>query len=818
MFSSLPSDNNLYVQKRDGRFQKVQFDKILHRLEALSVGLNVNVMEVARKTIDDLVNGIATSKLDEIAALHAANMNLAHPDYLDLASGIVISNHHKNTLPSFSATMWAMYHNLDGAGKSYPLISKAVYDIVQEHGDRLDAAIDDQRDYLISFFGFRTLYRAYLLRTMTKESRVYERPQHMWMRTAIEIHRENIEAAIETYNLLSQKYYTHATPTLFNAGTPRPQLSSCFLMGMDDSLESIYKVLTDCANISKWAGGIGIHVHNIRATGSTIRGTNGSSNGLLPMLRVYNATADYVDQGGGKRKGSFAIYLEPWHADIEIFLKMKRNQGKEKQRARDLFYAMWIPDLFMERVRDDAIWSLFCPDQCPGLADCWGAEFVELYQRYEADQRYVRQVPAREIWKQICISQEETGTPYMLYKDQCNRLSNQQNLGTIRSSNLCTEIIEYSDTNENAVCNLASIALPMFLKHHHDDNKKQTFNFKKLYAVTRVVTRNLNKLIDRNYYPTPETRRSNLRHRPIGIGVQGLADVFQALRYPFDSKEAYDLNCTIFETMYFAALSESCDLAAKMGPYESFHGSPLSEGKFHFDLWNEQCKRNPQQKPAQLSGLWDWNELRTKIQRSGTRNSLLLAPMPTASTSQILGNNETIEPYNFNLYTRRVLAGDYWVINHHMIRDLLSRGLWTPSLVEDLKVSNGSIQDMTQIPEELRNLYQTAYDLSQKTIIDMAAGRAPFIDQSQSLNLFLKEPSLAKLTSMHFYGWSQGLKTGMYYLRSQAASQNKATVAPHKLAAQQQQQQQQPSQNDENPENASDAFCTMEEGCLACGS
>lgn len=1130
-FEKLPVDNNLYVQKRNGKYQKVQFDKILYRLEALSVGLNVNVMEVAKFTIDDIVNGIATSKLDEIAARHAANMNLIHPDYLDLASGIMISNHHKNTLPSFSDTIWALYHNVDTSGKPCPLIDKVIYDTVQEHGAKLDEAVQDQRDYLISFFGFMTLYRAYLLRTMT-EPKVYERPQHMWMRTAIEIHRENIEAAIETYNLLSQKYYTHATPTLFNAGTPRPQLSSCFLLGVDDSLESIYKVLTDCAMISKWAGGIGIHVHNIRPTGSTIRGTNGKSNGLLPMLRVFDTTADYVDQcfipetliycvdglktisdiavgdkvitksgypqevqrvmhnqhngklyviktcygyretkvtgehlfwgfkhrkgagfnylketmekklhepewiaakdlqekdfiaipipkyekdidyygkddcrmygillgdgclsgsacyvsmsktkksnktaafvrsylsskvikfsetshgpdcmriqwqlnerfpftktmlydsekrkrvhpsmlylpkgktlriiqglietdgtikkeilleltsfnvidsvqfmllrcgiassgnssilriplakpicdlmgiasgnffkyfthndhvfcrvkdvqiidysgpvidlkvkenpsyltqmgcvhnGGGKRKGSFAIYLEPWHADIEIFLHMKRNQGEDKQRARDLFYAMWIPDLFMERVRDDAIWSLFCPDKCPGLADVWGQDFVKLYQRYESENRYVRQVPARKIWEQICVSQEETGTPYMLYKDACNRLSNQQNLGTIRSSNLCTEIIQYSSTDEYAVCNLASIALPMFIK-------EDRFSFKKLYQVTRVVTRNLNKLIDRNYYPTVETKRSNMRHRPIGIGVQGLADVFQILRVPFDSQQAYDLNSKIFETIYFGALTESCDLAGKIGPYETFQGSPLSKGKFHFDLWNECCKDRPKQKPAQLSNLWNWEELRKKILRTGVRNSLCVAPMPTASTSQILGNNETIEPYNYNMYTRRVLAGDYWVINRHMIKDLIKEGLWSFELVEDLKVSDGSIQNMKHIPEELRNLYKTAYDLSQKTIIDLAAGRAPFVDQSQSLNLFLKEPSLAKLTSMHFYGWEAGLKTGMYYLRSQAASQNKATVNPSKLKHQE-------KQNEDKEE-----FCTMEEGCLSCGA
>lgn len=804
----LPNDNKLYVKKRNGMYELVQFDKVHDRLEALSKGLDVNVMVVAKKTIDDIYNGIATSQLDEIAARHAAHMSLVHPDYLDLASGIMISNHHKNTLPSFSDTMWAMYHNKDLAGNPCPLLSQEVYNIVQEHGKRLDQAIDDTRDGLISFFGFMTLQRAYLLRTMT-DPKIYERPQHMWMRCAMEIHRENIDAVIETYDLLSQKYYTHATPTLFNAGTPQPQLSSCFLMGMDDSLDSIYKVLWDCARISKWAGGIGIHVHNIRATGSTIRGTNGSSNGLLPMLRVYDATANYVDQGGGKRKGSFAIYLEPWHADIETFLLMKRNQGKEKRRARDLFYAMWIPDLFMQRVEQDAVWSLFCPDQCPGLANCFGDEFVKLYEKYEQEKRFVRQVPARKIWQEICVSQTETGTPYMLYKDQCNRLSNQQNLGTIRSSNLCCEIIEYSDTKENAVCNLASIALPMFLKD--DDEGQLRFNFKKLYRVTRVVTRNLNKVIDRNYYPTEETKRSNMRHRPIGIGVQGLADVFQLCRMPFDSPQAYDLNCKIFETIYYAALKESSSLAAKFGPYPSYSengGCPLSQGKFHFDLWNGHLK--PTQKPAQLSGMWDWDRLRAKILRTGVRNSLLLAPMPTASTSQILGNNETIEPYNYNLYTRRVLAGDYWVINRHMVRDLIRLGLWNERLVEDLKVSDGSIQNLTYIPKHIRDLYKTAYDLSQKTIIDLAAGRAPFIDQSQSLNLFLKEPSLGKLTSMHFYGWSQGLKTGMYYLRSQAASQNKATVNPRRLQSN--------SNDNEDNDNDDKIVCSMEDGCLACGS
>ncbi len=744
----------MQVVKRSGRREDVSFDKITARLRKLCYGLDtryVNIIEVAKKVISGLYDGVTTVELDNLAAETAASMATIHPDYALLAARIAVSNLHKETEKSFHKVVHALYHYIDPkTGERAGLISDETYRIVMENKDRLDSAIIHDRDFDFDYFGFKTLERSYLMRMNGK---VVERPQHLFMRVAIGIHGEDLEAALETYHLMSERWFIHATPTLFNAGTPKPQLSSCFLLTMtEDSIEGIFETLKRCALISQSAGGIGLSIHNIRATGSYIKGTGGTSNGIIPMLRVFNDTARYVDQGGGKRKGAFAIYLEPWHADIFEFLDLKKNHGKEELRARDLFYALWVPDLFMERVKNDEKWSLFCPNEAPGLFDVYGAKFSVLYHQYEREGRQRRTVRARDLWNAILESQIETGTPYILYKDAANEKSNQKNLGTIRSSNLCTEIIEYTSPDEVAVCNLASIALPKFVRDG-------AFDFQCLYEVTRVVTRNLNKIIDINYYPIPQAERSNRRHRPIGIGVQGLADVFIVLRMPFDSEAARRLNRDIFETIYFAAVTESCALAEKYGPYETFAGSPMSQGLFQFDLWG-----------VRPSDRWDWESLRKRVMELGVRNSLLVAPMPTASTSQILGNNECFEPYTSNLYTRRTLAGEHIVVNKHLMRDLVRLGLWNEEMREAIMAANGSVQGIEAIPKEIRDIYKTAYEISQKVILDMAADRGAFICQSQSLNVFMESPTFAKLSSMHFYAWQKGLKTGMYYLRSKAAT------------------------------------------------
>ena len=746
----------MYVIKRDGRRETVKFDKVTSRIEKLCYGLSplVNPISVAMKVIEGIYDGVKTTDLDNLAAEVAASMTTSHPDYAMLASRIAVSNLHKNTKKSFSETIKDLYNFINPKTcEPAPLIADDVYEIVMEHAELLDSAIIYDRDFGYDYFGFKTLERSYLLRL---DGQVAERPQHMLMRVSIGIHKRDLDAALETYDLMSKRFFTHATPTLFNAGTPKPQMSSCFLLtAKDDSIEGIYDTLKQCAKISQSAGGIGLSIHNIRATGSYIRGTNGTSNGIIPMLRVFNDTARYVDQGGGKRKGSFAIYLEPWHADIFDFLDLKKNHGKEELRARDLFYALWIPDLFMKRVESDGQWTLMCPNECPGLYDTYGQKFEELYQKYENEGRGRKTIKARELWQKIIESQIETGTPYMLYKDACNEKSNQKNLGTIQSSNLCTEIIEYTSPDEVAVCNLASIALPMFV----DGNE---FNHQLLYEVTYRVTVNLNKVIDRNYYPVPEAERSNKRHRPVGLGVQGLADTFIRLRMPFTSPEAKKLNKDIFETIYYAALNASCDMAIFDGPYETYPGSPISQGIFQFNMWGVDEKN--------LSGRWNWSELRERILKNGVRNSLLLAPMPTASTSQILGNNECFEPYTTNIYTRRVLSGEFIVVNKHLLHDLMALGLWSEEMKNEIIKSNGSIQHIDIIPEDIRNIYKTVWELSMRDIIDMAADRGIFIDQSQSLNLFVDAPNVGKLTSMHFYAWKKGLKTGMYYLRTKPAT------------------------------------------------
>jgi len=744
------------VLKRDGRKEAVKFDKITARIEKLCYGLSeyVDPVAVAKRVVDGVYDGVTTSELDNLAAETAASMTIKHPDYANLAARIAVSNLHKSTKKSFSETVTDLYEYINPeTGKKAPLIADDVYEIIQSNAEFLDSQLIYDRDFSYDYFGFKTLERSYLLRMHGK---IVERPQHMLMRVSIGIHKEDLEGALETYELMSKKYMTHATPTLFNAGTPKPQMSSCFLLTMkEDSIDGIYDTLKQTAKISQSAGGIGLSIHNIRATGSYIGGTNGTSNGIVPMLRVYNDTARYVDQGGGKRKGSFAIYVEPWHADIYEFLDLKKNHGKEEMRARDLFYAMWIPDLFMERVEKNEEWTLMCPNECPGLFDCHGQEFVDLYTKYESEGKGRRTVKAREVWSKIMESQIETGTPYMLYKDAANLKSNQQNLGTIRSSNLCTEILEYTSPDEVAVCNLASIALPMFV----EDGK---FDHQKLYDVTYKVTYNLNQVIDRNYYPVVEARNSNMRHRPVGLGVQGLADTFIKLRLPFDSEEAKALNKEIFETMYFAAVSSSKDQAEKDGTYETYEGSPISKGQFQHNLWGV--------KDEELSGRWDWKELREEVEKHGVRNSLLMAPMPTASTSQILGNNECFEPYTSNVYTRRVLSGEFIVVNKHLLNDLIELGLWNDDMKNALMATNGSVQNIEGVPDNLKAIYKTVWEISMRDILDMAADRGMFIDQSQSLNLFMESPNMGKLTSMHFYAWKKGLKTGMYYLRSKPAT------------------------------------------------
>jgi ribonucleoside-diphosphate reductase alpha subunit len=746
----------MLVLKRDGHRESVKFDKITARIEKLCYGLDpkfVNPVEVAMKVINGLYDGVSTQELDNLAAEIAATMTTKHPDFAKLAARIAVSNLHKITSKSFSNTMKRLYTYVDPkTGQNAPLISKETWKVIKEHAAELDEAIIYDRDFAYDYFGFKTLERSYLIRI---DGKPVERPQHLLMRVSVGIHGEDIPAAIETYHLLSEKWFTHATPTLFNAGTPKPQLSSCFLLTMkDDSIDGIYDTLKQCAKISQSAGGIGLSVHNVRAKGSYIKGTGGTSNGIVPMLRNFDMTARYVDQGGGKRKGSFAIYLEPWHADVFDFLDLKKNHGKEEMRARDLFYAMWIPDLFMKRVENNEMWSLFCPNEAPGLAEVWGEEFERLYEKYEKEGRFRKQIKAQDLWFEVLESQIETGTPYILYKDAANRKSNQKNLGTIKSSNLCTEIIEYTSPDEVAVCNLASIALPKFI------TEEGKFDHQKLYEITKVATRNLNKVIDVNYYPVIEARNSNMRHRPIGLGVQGLADAFIMLRMPFDSDEARRLNEDIFETIYFGAMEASMELSKLNGPYETFKGSPVSKGIFQFDMWGVTPR----------SGRWNWEQLKQDVKKHGVRNSLLLAPMPTASTSQILGNNECFEPYTSNIYARRTLSGEFIVVNKHLMRDLMSQGLWSETMRQKLIAANGSIQAIPEIPQNIKDIYRTVWEISQKSIIDMSADRGAYICQSQSLNIHLTNPNFGKLTSMHFYAWKKGLKTGMYYLRSNAAA------------------------------------------------
>jgi ribonucleoside-diphosphate reductase alpha chain len=792
----------MFVIKRDGRTESVKFDKITARIEKLCYSLNphlVDPVDVAKKVIEGLYDGVTTSELDNLAAETAASLTTKHPDYALLASRIAVSNLHKNTIKSFSETMRKLYKYVDPKnGKKASLIADDVWDVIEANADVLDSTIIYDRDFGFDYFGFKTLEKSYLLKL---DGRIAERPQHLFMRVSVGIHKGDIDSVIKTYHLMSERWFTHATPTLFNAGTPKPQMSSCFLLTMkDDSIEGIYDTLKQTAQISQSAGGIGLSIHNVRATGSYISGTNGTSNGIIPMLRVFNDTARYVDQGGGKRKGAFAIYLEPWHADVYEFLDLRKNHGKEEMRARDLFYALWICDLFMKRVEANEDWSLFCPHEAPGLADCFGAEFEALYTKYEQEGRARKKVKAQELWYAILDSQVETGTPYLLYKDAANSKSNQQNLGTIKSSNLCTEIMEYTSADEVAVCNLASLALPRYVINGKFDHEK-------LYEVTYQATLNLNKIIDNNYYPVKEAEYSNLRHRPIGLGVQGLADAFICLRMPFESDEAKQLNKEIFETIYFAAMTASKDLAIKDGAYETFKGSPLSQGKFQFDLWNV----------TPDSGRWDWENLRLDVMNHGVRNSLLVAPMPTASTSQILGNNECFEPYTSNIYTRRVLSGEFVIVNKHLLRDLVDRNMWNGAIKDKIITANGSIQDIAEIPADLKELYKTVWEIKMRNIIDMAADRGAYICQSQSLNLFINAPNASKLTSMHFYAWKKGLKTGMYYLRTQAASQavkftvenqggkNMDPVIPSEVA----------NVADDVPAGPS---CSMDEGCVTCSA
>ena len=746
----------MLVIKRDGRKESVKFDKITARIDKLSYGLNtdfVKTIEIAKKVIDGLYDGVSTQELDELAAETAATLTTKHPDFATLAARIAVSNLHKTTSKSFSSTMKRLYTYVNPkTGENASLLSKEVYGIINKNAALLDSSIIYDRDFSYDYFGFKTLEKSYLLKL---DGKVIERPQHMLMRVAVGIHMDDIDSVLETYNLLSEKWFTHATPTLFNAGTPKPQLSSCFLLTMkEDSIDGIYDTLKQCAKISQSAGGIGLSIHNVRATGSYIKGTNGVSNGIIPMLRNFDMTARYVDQGGGKRKGSFAIYLEPWHSDIFEFLQLKKNHGKEELRARDLFYAMWIPDLFMKRVESNEDWSLFSPDEAKDLHETYGEEFEKLYEKFEKEGKARKTVKAQDLWFEILEAQIETGNPYILYKDAANKKSNQKNLGTIKSSNLCTEIIEYTSPDEVAVCNLASIALNKFVK---DD---LTYDHQKLYEITKVITKNLNKVIDVNYYPVEEARNSNLRHRPIGIGVQGMADTFILMRHAFDSTEAKKLNSEIFETIYYASMEASMEIAKKEGPYETYEGSPVSKGIFQFDMWGV----------APSSKSWDWTKLKREVKKHGVRNSLLLAPMPTASTSQILGNNECFEPYTSNIYTRRVLSGEFIVVNKHLLKDLIKLKLWDENMKDRLMAANGSIQEIKEIPDDIKLLYRTVWEVSQKSIIDMAADRGAYICQSQSMNIHMQDANFGKLTSMHFHAWKKGLKTGLYYLRTKAAA------------------------------------------------
>ena len=744
----------MYVVKRDGRKEAVKFDKITARIVKMCYGLDPLVTPelVAMKVIEGIYDGVSTSDLDNLAAEVAAAKTIDHPDYALLASRIAVSNLHKETKKTFSEVMFDLYHYIDPkTGQNASLLAEDVYNVIMENKDTLDSSIIYDRDFRYDYFGFKTLTRSYLMKL---NGEIAERPQQMLMRVSLGIHKTDVQAAIKTYNLMSEGWFTHATPTLFNSGTPKPQMSSCFLLTMkEDSIEGIYDTLKSCAQISQSAGGIGLAIHDIRATGSYIKGTNGTSNGIVPMLRVFNDTARYVDQGGGKRKGSFAMYIEPWHADVFDFLDLKKNHGKEEQRARDLFYALWIPDLFMKRVKENGDWTLMCPHECPGLSDTHSAEFEALYTKYEKEGKGRKTIKAQDLWFKVLESQIETGTPYMLYKDAANAKSNQQNLGTIKSSNLCTEIIEYTAPDEVAVCNLASIALPKYVLENG------TFDHDKLFEVTYQATLNLNKIIDENYYPVEEAKNSNLRHRPIGLGVQGLADAFIMMGLPFESEEARALNREVFETIYYASMTASKDLSKVNGPYETFEGSPVSKGVFQFDMWG-----------VTPSTRWEWDVLKEEVKTHGVRNSLLLAPMPTASTAQILGNNECFEPYTSNIYTRRVLSGEFIIVNKHLLKDLVREGLWNKDMRQKIVAANGSIQNINEIPQRLKALYKTAWEISQKAIIDQAADRGAYICQSQSLNIFMENANFGKLTSMHFYGWEKGLKTGMYYLRTKAAT------------------------------------------------
>ncbi|MEY3416562.1 MAG: hypothetical protein RL060_673, partial [Bacteroidota bacterium] len=787
------------VVKRDGRRESVKFDKVTSRIERLCYGLDMNyieVIEVAKKVIGGIYDGVTTVELDNLAAEVCASMTTKHPDYAILAARIAISNLHKVTSKSFSNTMKRLYTYEDPkTGENASLIAKDVYEVIRNNAALLDSTIIYDRDFNYDYFGFKTLERSYLLKV---DGKAIERPQHMLMRVAVGIHTNDLEAAIETYHLMSEKWFTHATPTLFNAGTPKPQLSSCFLLTMkDDSIDGIYDTLKSCAKISQSAGGIGLAIHNVRATGSYIKGTNGTSNGIIPMLKVFNDTARYVDQGGGKRKGAFAIYIEPWHADIFEFLDLRKNHGKEELRARDLFFALWISDLFMKRVEANEEWSLFCPNEAPGLSECYGDDFEKLYEKYEREGRARKTVKAQELWFEVLESQIETGNPYMLFKDHANRKSNQKNLGTIKSSNLCTEIMEYTAPDEIAVCNLASIALPKYVINGKFDHQK-------LYEITYVATKNLNKIIDINYYPVIEAQNSNFRHRPIGLGVQGLADTFIQLRMPFDSEEARGLNKDIFETIYFAAMTASKDLSIINGPYETFQGSPVSKGIFQFDMWGV----------TPNSGRWDWDNLKREVKKHGVRNSLLVAPMPTASTSQILGNNECFEPYTSNIYTRRVLSGEFVVVNKHLMKDLIKLNLWNDKIKNEVITNNGSIQNVDSIPQNIKDLYRTVWEIKQKSLLEMSADRGAYICQSQSLNIHMQDPNFGKLTSLHFAAWKLGLKTGMYYLRTKAAAdaikftvekQAEVSLEPVLISADQ---------------KASDMACSLDnpDACEACGS
>ncbi|XP_005183947.2 ribonucleoside-diphosphate reductase large subunit [Musca domestica] len=807
----------LFVVKRDGRKEEVHFDKITSRIQKLCYGLNMDFVDpvaITLRVINGLYCGVTTQQLDNLAAETAATLTTNHADYALLAARIAVSNLHKETKKVFSEVISDLHHYIsDETDRPAPMISEFHYNVVMKNSERLNSAIVYDRDFGYNYFGFKTLERSYLLKMNGK---IAERPQHMLMRVAVGIHGEDIDAAIETYNLLSERYFTHASPTLFAAATNLPQLSSCFLLTMvADSIEGIFKSVEQCAMISKSAGGIGINVHCIRAKGTSIAGTNGTSNGLVPMLRVFNNVARYVDQGGGKRPGAFAIYLEPWHSDIFEFLDLKKNTGKEEHRARDLFYALWIPDLFMKRVEENGDWSLMCPHKCPGLQDVWGDEFEKLYEKYEKEGKANRTVKAQALWFAIIEAQVETGTPYMLFKDACNRKSNQQNIGTIKCSNLCTEIVEYSAPDEIAVCNLASICLNMFV------TPEKTYDFKKLKNVAKVVTRNLNKIIDINYYPLPEARKSNMRHRPIGIGVQGFADTLILMRYPYESEQAYKLNQQIFETIYYGALEASCELAEKDGPYETYPGSPVSKGILQYDMWNKVP-----------TDLWDWADLKAKIAKHGVRNSLLLAPMPTASTAQIMGNNESFEPYTSNIYTRRVLSGEFNIVNHHLLKDLTELDLWDEDMKNKIISSRGSIQNIEQIPKEIRELYKTVWEISVKTTIKMAADRGAFIDQSQSFNIHVAEPNYGKLTSIHFYSWKAGLKTGMYYLRTKpAANAIQFTVDRSRVAAtvattngEKQNGVASPTKEEveaaEREKRMAEMVCSLEnkEACMSCGS